>query len=239
MDGSSSGASSRIRRPLAEFLLIVAGVTVALGADSLWGLWQERVTEREYLGLLRADLDMNAVRLEAVIALEASQRAAAETAFRAVASGRSIPPDSAHAWLFERRGIFYSDPRVLTGSVTALISTGDLRLIRDAEIRQAIAAFETQIREDRVEFDRSQRILMGAFESLRALGFRDDQVLPASDTFNSIVSALSGRPGRAALLALDGVLIANDNRVVYLRRMLETNENLRARIAEDSSDSGG
>jgi hypothetical protein len=160
--------------------------------------------------------------------LEAAQRQAAAAAYQAVARHQTITRDSAEAWVNGRRGVYYSDPRILMGTVTALISTGDLGLLRDPAVRQAVAAYATQIREDREEFDRAVAFLLASVESLRALGFRQQQEvatggLPSAST----ATALTGSPGRDALHALDGVLISNDIRVIYLRPMLETNDRLR------------
>jgi hypothetical protein len=221
--------ASTTPRWIGEFIVIVAGVTVALASDSLWNRWQNSKAERAYVQQLRDELDENAERLNAAIMLERGQRAAAAAAFQAVARGEPIPHDSAVAWASTRRGIHYSDPRLLTGTVAALISTGDLRLLRDPVLRQAIAAYATQIHEDRAEFDRSLSIHFSSFESLRSAVFRGNSTrIDPELPFSSAVAALSGTPGKEVLFAVDGILAANDIRVTYLSRMLETNGRLRA-----------
>jgi hypothetical protein len=223
------------RRWIGEFAVIVAGVTVALASDSMWNRWQNRQAAHAYMEQLGAELDENTRRLQAAVALEDEQRAAAGGAYKAIARGDVILRDSAVAWAITRRGVHYSDPRVLMGTVTTLISTGDLRLMRDPQLRQAIAAYATQIREDRAEFDRFATIHLQAHESLRAAAFRRGAVPPVGpDTFflASAVSALTGRPGSDALFAVDGIISANHVRVIYLRRMLATNERLRALIPD-------
>ncbi len=50
-----------------EFVLIMAGVTVALGADALRSARQDRMREEEYLEQLRSDLAENRERLVAAI----------------------------------------------------------------------------------------------------------------------------------------------------------------------------
>jgi hypothetical protein len=212
---------------LREFMTIVAGVMVALACDSLWDQWQDRQAEAAYLQQLHSDLSENAKRISAAIALETQQHEAASAAYNAVAQRQSITQDSAKAWLITRRGVYYSDPRLMTGTVTELISTGDLRLLRNSAVRQAVAAYATQIREDRDEFDRFVQSLQPPFEALRALGFQNEHAIDRSIPFAPVVAALTGTPGREALAALDGVLVANEIRSFYLGRMLETTERLR------------
>jgi len=97
----------------------------------------------------------------------------------------------------------------LTGTVTALISTGDLRLLSSPALRQAIAAYAAQIHEDRAEFDRALSIHFSSYESLRASAFRPGASVRghADTTFlSSVVSAVTGRPGNEVLSALDGII---------------------------------
>src|SRR5262245_6959792 len=95
---------SRARRWFSEFIVIVAGVIAALGADSLWDAWQDRQSEQVYLQQLRSDIGENVRRLEAAIALETKQHEAGETAYRAVLGQQVITTDSAYAWMITRRG---------------------------------------------------------------------------------------------------------------------------------------
>jgi hypothetical protein len=214
-------------RWISEFVVIVAGVLVALSANSLWEGWHESRTERVYIEQLRIDMDENVRRLQAAIALEIQQQKAATAAFQAVTSGQPISRDSAQAWLITRRGVYYSDPRLLTGTVTELISTGNLRLLRNAALRQAVAGYATRIREDRDEFDRFVASLQPPFEVLRNEGFRNNPPGFPREDFGAVVAAVTGTPGKEVLAALDGVLIASEIRSFYLRSMLQTSEQLR------------
>jgi hypothetical protein len=222
--------SWNISRWLSEFVVIVAGVLAALGANSVWGRWQDRKTEQVYVQQLRSDINENVKRLESAIALESEQHEGAAAAYRAVASGEIVTMDSARAWLITRRGVYYSDPRLLTGTVTALVSTGDLRLLSETRLRQAVAGYATQVREDRDEFDRFVESLQPPFEALRNLGFRKNIKGMPREQFGAVVTALVGKPGTEVLAALDGVLVANEIRAVYLRRMLETTKRLQGML---------
>ena len=50
-----------VRRPITEIIVIVAGVLIALGADSWWTERQERQEEVELLAAIKADLQQTAV----------------------------------------------------------------------------------------------------------------------------------------------------------------------------------
>lgn len=215
------------RRWASEFIVIVAGVIVALGANAMWGDWQDRRAEHAYLDQLRGDLDENLVRLRDAMKLEDTQHAAAGAAYAAVVRGDNISKDSAAAWMVTRRGVYYSDPRLLTGTVTTLISTGDLKLIRNSSLRQSIAGYSTRIQEDREEFNRFVASLQPPFDALREEGFRQHGTIADRAGFAAVVAAVTGRPGVAVQHALDGVLIASEIRSVYLKRMLETTQTLR------------
>jgi hypothetical protein len=208
-----------------EFFLIVAGVSVALAAESAWGIRKDRILESEYLAQIQADLAENEKRLLVAIALEEMQRAAAQAAFDAVSERRPIPPDSANAWLHERRGLNYSDPRLLTGSVSALIGTGDVRLVRDPVVRKAIMAYLPQISADQAEFDRWVEHLLMPLERLRAVGLR----IPLSGYSHpspSVRAVSATSPDPEVLTALDGIKFSHGERLLYLNRMLAATREL-------------
>lgn len=210
----------RFRRLLGEFALIVAGVTVALGADSLWDYWQDRVAEREYLTQLESDLVENQRRMDEAIELEKLQSAAGQSALKAIVAGGAIDADSAQAWLIERRALFYSDPRPLTGTFTALVETGDLRVIRDPKKRKAVIGYLSQITADKAEFDRFVDQTMGYIAQFREAGTGPDRAWASLGA--SAVRALLEDPRNPVLsTALEGLITSCEIRLVYLNRMVE------------------
>lgn len=221
MSGERGGG--RLRRGLAEFFLIVAGVSVALGADALWEYRSELDREREYLEQIRADLTANIGSLEEALSSEAMTESAVQSAIDAVVSGGPIAPDSVQLWLHERRGLSYADPRLLTGTIDALVNTGDLRLVRDASIRQGLVSYLPRIEQDQSEFDRWVGLGIDHIEQLRIIGMRASPAgtrpdLPA----NYALTHASEDPG--VLEALHGLLQKQRGRRVYLERMLESTQ---------------
>lgn len=213
-----------------EFLLIVAGVSVALGADSLWSAHQDRGRESEYLEQLRSDLAENRDRLAAAIEDEETLGAAAVSALRAVVSGQAISPDSSRAWLVERRGLYYSDPRLLTGTFSGLVESGDLRLVRDPEIRKSIIAYLPQVFSDRAEFDRWVDTFIEGIRPLRTAVLALSTYHPSMAEAN--VYVLANTPVHPVMTeVLDMAVWTNEVRLIYLRRMLAATDAAAAALA--------
>lgn len=201
---------------------------MALGAESLVGLRAERRLEATYLTQIRSDLEENRTRLEAAIESEESRRREVRTAFDLARSRRQVPADSAQTWLIDRQGLFATDPRLLTGTVAAVIGTGDLRLIRDAGLRAALAAYLTQVVSDRTEFDRWTEQQVPFLASLHRAGVLAGSGEPSQ---HPAVSALSTNPvDPEVTVALEGVIWTARNRITYLTRMLEATDGLLAAL---------
>lgn len=223
MTKSGLGGFGRIGKLVQEFVIIVVGVSVALGADSLRAAHEDRLREAEFLEQLRADLKENQARLAAAILDEETLGAAAVTAMNAMKSGVVISPDSARAWLVERRGLYYSDPRMLMGTFSGLVDSGDLRLIRDPVVRGAIVAYVPQISADQTEFGRFVDTFIEGLKSARLV----IQDLPKYEPVISdgAVAAFLHRPADPRMVtALDLAIWSNQIRLIYLRRMLEATD---------------
>lgn len=140
----TQGLRGHMRWFLAEFLVVVAGVLAALLLQATWQRHENGQKEASYLRQLLADLNTTEQR----ILLADSQHAVGERAQQELvyAYQRLEPPhiDSLAIWLWEtiRRA---QSPVPVTGTVDALISTGDLRLIRNDSLRAAILAFNSAI----------------------------------------------------------------------------------------------
>ena len=208
---------------LQEFFLIFVGVTLALGADSFWSERQDQARVSEYLDQLGADLEENSRRLREAISDEEGIGSAATTALLAAKSGSEISVDSARAWLVERRGFYYSDPRLLEGTFSGLTSSGDLRLIADPRLRNAIIAYLPQVSADRAEFDRWVGIFLDDLSEGRSLVHGLDDYAPAMG--DGVAAAFAANPRHPAMVAaLDSQVWTHQVRLIYLRRMLDATE---------------
>lgn len=214
------------RHALAEFLLIVAGVLAALGADAWWENRQEHERERTYLAQIVADTRENERRLEEVLAQERVQLEATKSVLGALRSAEPISADSARAWL-SRRAFYYSDPRLLLGTFEALLQTGDINLLRDDRVRSAVIAYASQVNADMAEFGR----WIEASSSLVARGeIAVGDVPPGSieeEVARYILAVQDDPQGR---IGVSRAIIANGTRIIYVERMLEDTRMLRRRL---------
>ena len=123
------------KRLLAELGVIVGGVLIALAADAWWGRRQEQAEARAYLQQLLVDFQETDRRLRATIAADTRTleevTAVVDRAFRGVYPS----PDSLN--LPTRYNFF--EP--LTGTLTALVESGDLRLIRGDSLRFELVTY--------------------------------------------------------------------------------------------------
>jgi len=153
--------------------------------------------------------------------MEQAQLALAENVEAAMY--RIEPPnvDSLSQWLGRRNeGMWwYSDPRLLGGTMTALVETGDLALLRDRRLRSAIVSYLGQLRADSEEFRRFvQRGLDAEFVFMKRgeVGLQLN-LSPGKEREVRRFLVIRGDPvGRAAVEDLRSAYL---NRVWYLEQM--------------------
>ena len=123
----------------AEYLVVVLGVLTAVAINAWWGDRQDRAREEVYLRQLLADLRETERAVDEVDA----QMDLYEHAPRRLAQAyylSDLPPrDSLVAWGL--RIFTYRTLRPVLGTAEALVSTGDLALVRDDSLRIAISAY--------------------------------------------------------------------------------------------------
>ncbi len=231
-DGNVRLSSVRARRLAAEFVLLVAGVLTALGVDAWWQGRTERVREAEYLDQLHEDALENRRRLAEALTIERDQLARADAVQRALRSRQPMDRDSATSWMIREPTFpWYSDPRVLTGTIVALVETGDINLIRQGDLRSAIIGYLGQLEADLAEFrrgivpfqDHADRLYALA-ESARAAEPRAERedAAQAYAVSPTDLLAVQRNPEAAVVFRL---LRANiDNRIWYLSQMHEATE---------------
>ncbi len=125
-------------RLLAEFAAITLGVLVALAIDSAWSIRQDRLDEQVYLAAVLEDLELSASNVGRTVQL--AERAHKELDRARHIASLGLAADSAVGFF---SGIvsatsFQATPVISRAAVQDLISTGNLRLIQDREVRRAI-----------------------------------------------------------------------------------------------------
>lgn len=134
----------RLRWFGAEFLVVVTGVLVALALQAWYQNGQDRDRERNYLRQIMQDLGETERR---IMRADSFYRRgdAGVTALLASFHGVQQPsPDSAAIWIWASRR--YRLPAPVMETIEALVSTGDLRLIRSDSLRGAILGYAGEIR---------------------------------------------------------------------------------------------
>ena len=147
-----------------ELALLIAGILIALAVDGWMDDRRDMRTERNYLELLVRDLDRDLDMLAEYTAFEERQVEDGIRAYRALRAGASPEEREAVAAslsnLMSRRTL-----RITRPTYTDLISTGNLRLIRNARLRDSVTDL----------YERNERLL--AIRDRNNLVFVDQQFL--------------------------------------------------------------
>jgi len=129
----------RIRWFLSEFLVIVAGVLVALAVNAWWQGRQDRQVEIAYLQQLQLDLDASNQTLTEMHAMVKGMTEATATVLHEFWRRDQRTDAELRKLMIQPLG----SRRVLPvlGTARSLIASGDLRLIRYASLRSAIPRY--------------------------------------------------------------------------------------------------
>lgn len=151
----------------AEFLVVVAGVVVALAGTSWWEGLEDRDRETAYLEQLGSDLDVTYRRLDEA---DSTMRPGDIASARMVQSYRTpeFPSsDSLHRWIPAAYDWEGKSAQLVVATAETLLATGDLRLIESGRLRSAVvrylqAAEEAEAR-NRSGFDFYRRGVLNTF----------------------------------------------------------------------------
>lgn len=132
---------STAARAFGEFVLIVAGVLVALAVDQYSEDRHERALETSYLLRLRDDVEAST----GAIRVAAQNYLRAEGAVRYLDSllttPGAVPPGGSTLYLAADRGYDRSSLVYSRSALDEMESTGSLRLIRDPQVRKQVLSF--------------------------------------------------------------------------------------------------
>lgn len=133
-----------------ELVLLITGILIALAVDGWIDDRRDDHAERRYLQLLQRDFDSNLDVLAETVEFEERQAAGAAMAYRALRAV-TVPLQDREAvatalnQLTARRTL-----RFARATYTDLLSTGNLRLIRNASLRDQVVDF----------YERAERMLL-------------------------------------------------------------------------------
>jgi hypothetical protein len=151
------------KRLAAELAVIVVGVLIALGADSWWEQRQEGRRAEAYLEQLLVDFRATERAIQQAIAGDTRKFESAGLVVDRATRGQMPPADSLEL------PTGYHEFSPLTGTLTALVQGGDLRLIDNDTLRYKLVAYasaideiETMLRHTEVMiWNSTERIVLG------------------------------------------------------------------------------
>jgi hypothetical protein len=132
-------------------MLIVSSILLAFSIDATWSGREERQRERELLSALRSDFERNQALLQTSRSLHEAHRSAARDFLRLSTPG-SVPPELEipDATLLGLVSWHTYDP--VLGSLNSAVASGQLSLIRDGQLRVALAGWVDSV-EDLIELE--------------------------------------------------------------------------------------
>jgi hypothetical protein len=133
------------RRLIAEFVVIVAGVLVALAVNAAWEARSERVQELEYYRSLARDLVSDTAEYHVALRMTARSIEAA-LHVRAVALGEE-PTSPRPLSLSLEYASWVNYPDWSSGTVEELYGAGTIRLLRDQRIKDALHTYRALVNE--------------------------------------------------------------------------------------------
>jgi hypothetical protein len=164
---------SKLRWLLSETLVVILGVLIALGLNDYWTLRQEKILELEYLRRIQGDLgsDIELIDQFGKRLLESKMKAL--DAIAPIVRGHAPIPEDTESFLrnVSLGALGGASPTNWTTSTTFedLKSTGNLRLIRNADLRRNISRyyeefdeFHTRARDRKTEYAKTVWSIMPA-----------------------------------------------------------------------------
>jgi len=152
------------RRSAVELVVIALGVFLALAADAAWDARQDSARELDYLERLYGEVLVSHSAVESAISLQAEARRSGDAAIEGINSVVPPPFDSLAAWTWRVGASAVFEPSL--GALTALVQTGDMRLIGNDEVRDAALRHHQLIVNFRSQGERMDDHRLGAYRDL-------------------------------------------------------------------------
>jgi hypothetical protein len=136
---------SQVRWLLSETLVVVLGVLIALGLNDYWNYREDRALELQYLKRIQADVSTDVELIEQWVGDQLQRKLRALNAIAPIVRGQEPVPEDVETFLrnVALGGIGGASSTHWVASTTFedLKSTGNLRLIRNADLRARIASY--------------------------------------------------------------------------------------------------
>jgi hypothetical protein len=166
-------SGSKLRWLLSETLVVILGVLIALGLNDYWTLRQEKIFELEYLRRMQEDIGTDIELIDDFGKRLLERKMKALDAIAPVVRGNTPVPEDVESFLrnVSLGALGGASPTYWTTNTTFedLKSTGNLRLIRNADLRRKITryyeefdGFHTRSRDRKTEYAKTVWSVMPA-----------------------------------------------------------------------------
>ena len=136
----SSNSKTGLKWFASEFVVVVAGILVALGLQAWWQNRQDALRGAEYQEQVLSDVRVTERTLRESIAIDRARYSATKLLSTALYAPDIPTREQTLQWLQSHSG-WINDPRPVVGNVNALIQTGEIRLVSNPEVRRAIISY--------------------------------------------------------------------------------------------------
>ena len=126
-----------------EAAAIVASILLAFSIDAWWGNVQDRAEEREILSLLRAEFEANQTVLTRTAGIHRLNLGAMREIISVSETGISVDDETLGSLFLQAAGTPHYNPA--TGALAATISSGRIELIRNIELRNRLAGWDSVV----------------------------------------------------------------------------------------------
>ena len=223
------------KRLAVEAAAIVISILMAFWIDAWWQDRSDQIRIKEYLSQVREDTLDNQRRLTEALQLEKGQQGVVQEILVALRSPAPMTLDSARKWTQLEPGfIWYSDPRLLDGAISALVATGDINLVHNPRVKTSLINYLGQLKADMNEIDRGvnqflihESELLRVFELARIPSTESAKVALA----NELLSIQHDKTAAVVFRLLEKNIT---NRIWYLEQMLVATEELSSELNTQS-----
>ena len=186
--------SRRLFALLAEGVVIVLGIGIALGAEAWWSEVQDREQEQVALRHLADDFGKNAAQFDRTVAWHRDNRDATLVLMESLTAGQVLESDSLRILVRKVTDWWTFDPS--DGALESLLYSGQFALIQDDSLRLELAAWPGLLRDYREEEEG-----IGAV----SMGFQSDYLMYRLDYGALILPEITGEDLELGELASDPV----------------------------------
>jgi hypothetical protein len=223
------------KRLAVEAAAIVISILMAFWIDAWWQDRSDQIRIKEYLSQVREDTLDNQRRLTEALQLEKGQQGVVREILVALRSPAPMTLDSARKWTQLEPGfIWYSDPRLLDGAISALVATGDINLVHNPRVKTSLINYLGQLKADMNEIDRGvnqflihESELLRVFELARIPSTESAKVALA----NELLSIQHEETAAVVFRLLEKNITS---RIWYLEQMLVATEELSSQLITQS-----